>query len=138
MTSVDTALRYCEMWRCTFSQRRNVKEDQSWVEAKKKHFNTDPDAICIFWRDSTDEVLSYKAESVMNFCRGVTPTDLHLTSGPAAQMRDAWLDDRHCSGAPGSGSVRPYSNRLSAAKLFQCLCLVCGPVPYLHLLAPVK
>jgi hypothetical protein len=113
---------YAKEWHPEFSKDRKFKEDESYIDRKRK-IDADGDDFDIFLQDSEDSVPSCKVEEVLEFCRDVHLEDLKSGVGAAGagQQRAAWLDDRSCPGLACSSFVRRYENPLTATGLYRLL-----------------
>ncbi|OCK76085.1 hypothetical protein K432DRAFT_307150 [Lepidopterella palustris CBS 459.81] len=111
---------YAKEWDPVFLTDRNFKEDESYVE-KKRRIDAEGNDISIFLRDSEDSVPSCKVHEVEEFCQDARLDHLKFGVGTAGQRRAAWLDDRRFSLLMSGGCVREYQNPLTATGLYRLL-----------------
>ena len=108
-------------WHPEFSRRRNLHDDKTLVEVKKK-VDADGDDLGIFFMDSSDTASPCEVEVLEDFCRGIGLEDVESSIGTAGHQRVVWLDDRGSSpDLEGSGDARQYENPLTATGLWRAL-----------------
>jgi hypothetical protein len=109
-------------WYSEFSRLRNLNDDKTLVEFKKK-VGAAGDDLGIFFMDSEDTASPCEVEVLEAFCRGISLEDVESGIGTAAGHRRAvWLDDRDISpDVEGSGEARQYENPLTATGLCRAL-----------------
>jgi hypothetical protein len=120
MASEKKDLEVCfeNSWYLDFSLLRNLHDDETSVEVKKKV--DDDDDLGIFFMDPGDAAPRCEVEVLEDFCRGTSLEDVTLGNGVAGQRRTVWLDDRANSPDLQSGD-RPYKNPLTATELKRAL-----------------
>lgn len=113
---------YAKEWSPRFSKDQNFKDDESWVDIKRK-LNAVGDDFGIFLEDVEGSVPCFQVKEVQEFCQGIRLEDLVAGAGTAGQRRGAWLDDRCsvCVTYNPSAPIRDYGNPLTATSLYQFL-----------------
>lgn len=106
-------------WYLGFSRLRNLHDDETSVEVKKK-VDDDGDDLGIFFMDSRDAAPRCEVEVLEDFCRGTGLEDAKSGNGAPGHRKNVWLDDRASSPALQCGD-RPYTNPLTATELKRAL-----------------
>jgi hypothetical protein len=106
-------------WYPDFSILRNLDDDETLVEVKKK-VDADGDDLGIFFTDSEDAAPRCEVEVLEDFCRGTSLEDVKSGNGAAGHRRAVWLDDR-ASGPNVQSGDRPHKNPLTATGLIRAL-----------------
>jgi hypothetical protein len=107
-------------WYQDFSRLRNLDDDETLVEARKR-VDADGDDLGIFFMDSRDEAPPCEVEVLEDFCRGISLEDVESGIGAAGHRRAVWLDDRNSLDLEGSGDTRQYETPLTATGLIRAL-----------------
>ena len=110
-------------WYPEFSRLRNLHDDKTLVEVKKK-VNADGDDIGIFFKDSGDTASPCEVEVVEDFCQGTKLEDVESGNGTAGYRRAVWLHDSVSRCSPdleGSGCVRQHEIPMTATGLQRAL-----------------
>lgn len=110
---------FVKQWDPIFSQKRNFKEDGSYVEFKRR-MDADAEGLSIFLQDFDGVVPSCQNTEIEEYCEGSLLVDLQSGNGSAGHSRSAWMDDR-CSDLPSDGYARHYLNPLTATGLYRAL-----------------
>ncbi|KAF2194232.1 hypothetical protein K469DRAFT_651442 [Zopfia rhizophila CBS 207.26] len=107
-------------WHSEFSRIRNLHDDGTLVDLKKK-VDADGDELGIFM-DSGVTDSQYEMEVLEDFCRGISLEDIESGLNTAGSRRAVWIDDREGNlELEGSGNPRQYENPLTATGLFRAL-----------------
>jgi len=109
-------------WAPEFSKRREIHDEETYIESKKK-FNADGDDLDLFFRDSEDTTPRCEVDVWKDFCCGVSLSDVEAGTS-AAGHEVVWLDERNCSSErelKGRGDERHHANPLTATGLYRAL-----------------
>lgn len=123
---------YAKKWNPVFSKDRNFKEDESWVESKRK-FNAVGDDISIFFEEFESSVPSCQVEEVREYYQGVGLEGLKSQAGTVEGPPAAWLDDRSLFPLICGRSVREHEKRRNAVALYLSLKIPVWPTYDFHL-----
>lgn len=107
---------FAKKWNAVFSTDRKFKEDESYIDEKKKHGALGDD-LHIFLQDSEDWMPSSKAEEIEEFCEGARLDNSNSLGGCATKRRAAWLDERSFR----QRCARRCQNALTAIELYKLL-----------------
>lgn len=113
-------------WDPVFSQDRDFKEDDRFMEKMKALFDSaggpdedkDRNDFAIFlWDDNSAGLFKYK--ELENFTRGAQLKDLELCTGDAGHRLGAWIDDRTSASLDKASGVERKGQALTATGLWR-------------------
>ena len=103
---------FAQKWNQVFSTDRKFKEDESYIDERRKHGALGSD-LHVFLQDSEDWMPSIKIEEIEEFCQDAPNC--------TTKRRAAWLDDRSFRHRNCSTCARGYQNALTAIELYKLL-----------------
>ena len=117
-------------WHEDFATDRGFKENETWVEEKRRFRTENGDGdhdggvdenndISIVMLDHEGTVPSRIVREVVSLCRDYHLGNLENGKGEAGHRRAAWLDDRITPGPNTGKRTRKYQNPLTATGLFK-------------------